>query len=81
MTRLDRLGEAALIKSLLPHLAHDGLVIGPGADDAAVWSEPGGGFTVASCDASVEGVEFADVPLERRRPDSGHRGRGWTRGR
>ena len=58
MTRLDRLGEAALIKSLLPHLAHDGLVIGPGADDAAVWSEPGGGFTVASCDASVEGVHF-----------------------
>ncbi len=58
MTRLDRLGEAALIKALLPHLAHDGLVVGPGADDAAVWIEPGGGFTVASCDASVEGVHF-----------------------
>jgi len=61
--------EQELIRRLLPHLAARGgdLVVGPGEDDAAAWREPGGGFTVATCDTSVEGVHF---DLSRQRPDA-----------
>jgi thiamine-monophosphate kinase len=51
-------GEAELVRSLLRLLPSHGLVIGPGEDDAAVWEEADGGFTVATCDASAEGVHF-----------------------
>ena len=61
--------ELELIRRLLPHLAVPGgdLLIGPGQDDAAVWREPNGTFTVASCDTSVEGIHF---DLGRQRPKS-----------
>jgi thiamine-monophosphate kinase len=63
------LNELELIRSLLPHLATRGgdLVVGPGEDDAAAWREPGGGFVVATCDTSVEGVHF---DLSRQRPET-----------
>ena len=59
MTLRD-LGELGLIKSLLPYLAQAGgdLIVGSGQDDAAAWREPDGTITVASCDASIEGVHF-----------------------
>ena len=56
--KLGELGEAELVRRLLPMLPRHGLVIGPGEDDAAAWEEVGGTFTVASCDASTEGVHF-----------------------
>jgi thiamine-monophosphate kinase len=61
--------ELELIRRLLPHLSPRGgdLVIGPGEDDAAVWREPDGGFTVATCDTSIEGVHF---DLSRQRPEA-----------
>jgi thiamine-monophosphate kinase len=61
--------ELELIGRLLPHLSARGgdLVIGPGEDDAAAWREPDGSFTVATCDASVEGVHF---DLARQRPEA-----------
>ena len=55
--RLDETGESEIIRRLLPHLATEGLLILPGRDDATAWIEEGG-ITVASCDASVEGVHF-----------------------
>jgi thiamine-monophosphate kinase len=57
---LHDVGELGLIRSLLPFLATAGgdLLIGPGQDDTAAWREPDGSVTVASCDASVEGVHF-----------------------
>lgn len=55
--RLDESGESEIIRRLLPHLAADGLLILPGRDDATAWEEEAG-ITVASCDASVEGVHF-----------------------
>jgi thiamine-monophosphate kinase len=62
------MNELELIARLLPHLAAAGgdLVIGAGEDDAAAWREPGGGFTVATCDTSVEGVHF---DLDRQRAE------------
>jgi thiamine-monophosphate kinase len=61
--------ELELIGRLVPHLSARGgdLVIGPGEDDAAAWREPDGSFTVATCDASVEGVHF---DLGRQRPEA-----------
>jgi thiamine-monophosphate kinase len=61
--------ELELIRRLLPHLAGAGgdLLIGPGEDDAAVWREPDGRFTVATCDTAVEGVHFE---LGRQRPEA-----------
>ena len=56
--RLDQLGEAELVRRLVPLLPARELVIGPGEDDAAAWEEPGGAFTVASSDSSVESVHF-----------------------
>jgi thiamine-monophosphate kinase len=56
--RLGETGEAELVRRLLPLLPSQGLLIGPGEDDAAVWEEASGGFVVASCDASAEGVHF-----------------------
>jgi thiamine-monophosphate kinase len=56
--RLGEAGEAELVRLLLPLLPSHGLVIGPGEDDAAAWEEVGGGYAVASCDASAEGVHF-----------------------
>jgi thiamine-monophosphate kinase len=52
--------ELEVIARLMAHMARrDGdLVIGAGEDDAAAWREPGGTFTVATIDASVEGVHF-----------------------
>jgi thiamine-monophosphate kinase len=55
--RLDEAGESEIIRRLLPHLATDGLLIRPGRDDATAWMDDAG-ITVASCDASVEGVHF-----------------------
>ena len=62
------MNELQLIRVLLPYLSRAGgdLVVGAGEDDAAVWREPGGGFTVASCDTSVEQVHF---DLRRQEPD------------
>ena len=57
---LHDLGELGVIRSLLPYLAPSDaeLLVGPGQDDAASWREADGTITVASCDASVEGVHF-----------------------
>lgn len=63
MTRLDGLGEAELLRRIMPYLqappaaAAEGLIIAAGADDAAVWRE-GDHYVVASCDTSVEGIHF-----------------------
>lgn len=55
--RLGELGEDELLRRLLPYLATDGVEIGAGRDDTAVFAtEPG--YLVISCDASVEGVHF-----------------------
>jgi thiamine-monophosphate kinase len=40
-------------------------MVGAGEDDAAVWRERDGSYTVATCDASLEGVHF---DLRRQRP-------------
>jgi len=56
--RLGEAGETELVRLLLARLPSHGLVIGPGEDDAAAWEEGGGGYVVASCDASAEGVHF-----------------------
>jgi len=56
--RLGDAGEAEIVRRLLRLLPSHGLVIGPGEDDAAAWEDADGGFTVASCDASAEGVHF-----------------------
>lgn len=57
---LRELGELELLKRLLPFLEPAGgeLVIGAGEDDTAAWRERDGGFMVATCDTSVEGVHF-----------------------
>jgi thiamine-monophosphate kinase len=57
MTRLEGLGESELLRRIMPYLDGRGFEIAAGEDDAAVWSD-NGGFTVASCDTSVEGVHF-----------------------
>ena len=57
MTKLEGLGESELLRRILPYLATQGFEIGAGEDDAAAWGDDGG-FTVASCDISVEGVHF-----------------------
>ncbi len=57
MTKLSGLGEAELLRRIMPFLATEGFEIAAGADDAAVWRTEGG-YTVASCDASVEGIHF-----------------------
>ena len=57
MTQLEGMGEAELLRRIKPYLATQGFEITAGEDDAAVWSDHGG-FTVASCDTSVEGVHF-----------------------
>ncbi|MGH7904614.1 MAG: thiamine-phosphate kinase, partial [Candidatus Dormibacteraceae bacterium] len=60
MTALRDIGEGGLLKLILPHLSMRGgdLLVGPGEDDAAAWSDPPGGTTVATVDAFVEGVHF-----------------------
>lgn len=62
------MNELEVIAKLVPHLSPRGgdLVIGPGEDDAAAWREPDGSFTVATCDAAVEGVHF---DLARQQPE------------
>ena len=55
--RLDQLGEEELIRRLLPFLLTEGIEIAAGQDDAAVFAD-GDGYTVISCDASVEGIHF-----------------------
>jgi thiamine-monophosphate kinase len=57
MTKLEGLGESELLRRIMPYLDGRGFEIPAGEDDAAVWSDHGG-FTVASCDTSVEGVHF-----------------------
>jgi thiamine-monophosphate kinase len=57
MTKLEGLGESELLRRIMPYLGGHGFEIPAGEDDAAVWSDHGG-FTVASCDTSVEGVHF-----------------------
>jgi thiamine-monophosphate kinase len=54
---IDGLGESELLRRIAPYLATRGFEIPAGKDDAAVWKE-NGAFTVASCDASVEGIHF-----------------------
>jgi thiamine-monophosphate kinase len=60
--------ELELIGRLVPHLARAGgdLLIGAGEDDAAAWRERDGTYTVATCDAAVEGVHF---DLARQQPE------------
>jgi thiamine-monophosphate kinase len=57
MTKLEGLGESELLRRIMPFLDGQGFEIPAGEDDAAVWSDQAG-FTVASCDTSVEGVHF-----------------------
>ena len=62
MERLEGLGESELLRRIQPYLAgsdtHAGeLLIAAGTDDAAVWRDAGG-YVVASCDTSIEGVHF-----------------------
>jgi len=55
--RVDEVGEDELIRLLSPYLMTSGIETPAGRDDAAVFrSAPG--YTIASCDASVEGVHF-----------------------
>ena len=56
--KLGEAGETELVRRLVQLLPSHGLVIGPGEDDAAAWEEADGSFTVATCDASAEGVHF-----------------------
>ena len=55
--RINQLGEDELIRRLLPFLLTEKLEVAAGEDDAAVFAD-GDGYTVVSCDASVEGVHF-----------------------
>jgi thiamine-monophosphate kinase len=55
--RVDEVGEDELIRLLAPYLMTSGIEVPAGRDDAAVFRARHG-FTVASCDASVEGVHF-----------------------
>jgi thiamine-monophosphate kinase len=57
MTKLGGIGESELLRRILPYLATEGFEVAAGEDDAAAWGD-GTGFTVASCDISVEGVHF-----------------------
>jgi thiamine-monophosphate kinase len=57
MTKLEGLGESEMLRRIMPYLDGTGFEVPAGEDDAAVWSDHGG-FTVASCDTSVEGVHF-----------------------
>jgi thiamine-monophosphate kinase len=57
MTKLEGLGESELLRRILPYIATEGFEIAAGEDDAAAWVD-GDGFTVASCDISVEGIHF-----------------------
>jgi len=57
VSKLDGLGEAELLRRILPFLSTEGYSITAGSDDAAAWRS-GDGYTVASCDTSVEGVHF-----------------------
>ena len=57
MTKLEGLGESELLHRIKPFLATRGIEVSAGEDDAAIWSDHEG-FTVASCDTSVEGVHF-----------------------
>lgn len=56
--RVGDAGELELIRRLVAGLDVGELVIKPGEDDAAAWREPDGAFSVASIDASVQGVHF-----------------------
>lgn len=56
--RVSEAGEFGLIRRLVAGMETGDLVIKPGEDDAAAWREPDGSFSVASIDASVEGVHF-----------------------
>jgi thiamine-monophosphate kinase len=62
VTSLESNGELGFLRRLRPLLEQAGgeLLVGPGQDDAAAWTEPGpaGSVTVATCDAMVEGVHF-----------------------
>ena len=75
MTKLEGLGEAELLKRIMPYLTTTGYQVVAGEDDAAVWPslDPDlpQDFVVASCDSSVEGVHF---DLSWMSPaDAGHR--------
>lgn len=56
--RVSEAGEFDLIHRLVARLEPGDLIIRPGQDDAAAWREADGSFTVATIDASVEGVHF-----------------------
>ena len=62
MTTIGGLGEAELLRQILPYLATSGYEVVAGADDAAVWrsidEESPVDYVVASCDTAVEGVHF-----------------------
>ena len=56
--RIDEIGEDEVVHQLLPFLLTQGIEIPAGEDDAAVYGDGQGGYTVVSCDASVEGIHF-----------------------
>jgi thiamine-monophosphate kinase len=62
VTTLGGLGEAELLRRILPYLATSGYEVVAGADDAAVWRSQDEDYpveyVVATCDTSVEGVHF-----------------------
>ena len=62
MTTIGGLGEAELLRRILPYLSTSGYEVVAGADDAAAWrsQEPDhrGDYVVASCDTFVEGIHF-----------------------
>ena len=73
--RLDGMGEAELLRRILPYLTTTGYQVVAGEDDAAVWPsldpDHPQDYVVASCDSSVEGVHF---DLTWMNPaDAGHR--------
>jgi thiamine-monophosphate kinase len=62
VTQLEGIGEAELLRRILPYLTTTGYQVVAGEDDAAVWPslDPDlpQDYVVASCDTSVEGVHF-----------------------
>ena len=75
MTKLEGLGEAELLRRILPYLTTTGYQVVAGEDDAAVWPslDPDSpqDYVVASCDTSVEGVHFDLSWISPQ--DAGHR--------
>jgi thiamine-monophosphate kinase len=62
VTAIGGLGEAELLRRILPFLSTTGYEVVAGSDDAAVWRSQDqdypADYVVASCDTFVEGVHF-----------------------